>query len=167
MNSQLQRVLDLINTATANMNDEQLSWHPPDKWCTAEILEHLSLSYSGTVKGFSKVLRSGAPQARASTFRDRALQALVTGIGYMPTGRKAPAMVVPQGIAPKEAMSSIRANLIAMDKAIHEGEQRFGAKIKVLDHPILGPLTVSQWRKFHLVHTRHHMRQIAARQKNF
>lgn len=27
---------------------------------------------------------------------------------------------------------------------------------KVLDHPILGALSVNQWLKFHLVHTTHH-----------
>jgi hypothetical protein len=29
-----------------------------------------------------------------------------------------------------------------------------------LDHPILGPLTGGQWRKFHLVHGLHHVKQI-------
>jgi hypothetical protein len=33
----------------------------------------------------------------------------------------------------------------------------------MLDHPILGPLTVDQWRKFHVVHTEHHVRQISQR----
>ena len=31
----------------------------------------------------------------------------------------------------------------------------------MLDHPILGALTVDQWLKFHVVHTRHHAKQIA------
>ena len=35
--------------------------------------------------------------------------------------------------------------------------------IKVVDHPILGAFTVDQWLKFHLVHTRHHEKQIRAR----
>jgi hypothetical protein len=34
-----------------------------------------------------------------------------------------------------------------------------------MDHPFLGPLTASQWRKFHLVHGRHHARQIRERMK--
>jgi hypothetical protein len=30
----------------------------------------------------------------------------------------------------------------------------------VLDHLILGPLTAAQWRKFHWIHGRHHVKQI-------
>jgi hypothetical protein len=26
---------------------------------------------------------------------------------------------------------------------------------------VLGPLTIPQWRRFHLVHTQHHMKQVA------
>jgi hypothetical protein len=29
-----------------------------------------------------------------------------------------------------------------------------------LDHPILGPFSIAQWRKFHLVHGLHHVKQI-------
>jgi hypothetical protein len=30
----------------------------------------------------------------------------------------------------------------------------------LLDHPILGPLNATQWRKLHLVHGRHHLKQL-------
>jgi hypothetical protein len=33
----------------------------------------------------------------------------------------------------------------------------------MLDHPILGALTVDQWLKFHVVHTEHHAKQISQR----
>jgi hypothetical protein len=39
-------------------------------------------------------------------------------------------------------------------------EAKFGSRIKVLDHPILGPLSIDQWRRFHLVHGLHHVKQI-------
>ncbi|MGZ7099671.1 MAG: DUF1569 domain-containing protein [Candidatus Angelobacter sp.] len=29
-----------------------------------------------------------------------------------------------------------------------------------MDHPVLGPLTAAEWRKFHLVHGLHHVKQI-------
>jgi hypothetical protein len=32
-----------------------------------------------------------------------------------------------------------------------------------VDHPRLGALTVDEWLKFHLVHTRHHEKHIRAR----
>ena len=46
-------------------------------------------------------------------------------------------------------------------QVIAQCEERYGARVKVLDHPVLGPLTAKQWRKFHLIHGRHHVRQIS------
>jgi hypothetical protein len=47
-----------------------------------------------------------------------------------------------------------------MDEAIAQCESRFGKQNRLLDHPILGPLTGRQWRKFHWVHGHHHLKQI-------
>jgi hypothetical protein len=47
-----------------------------------------------------------------------------------------------------------------MDQGLAECEQRFGSEVKMADHVVLGPLTIPQWRRFHLIHTRHHMKQI-------
>jgi hypothetical protein len=47
-----------------------------------------------------------------------------------------------------------------MDEVIGQCEARFGKRTRVLDHPVLGPLTARQWRKFHWVHGRHHVKQI-------
>jgi hypothetical protein len=50
--------------------------------------------------------------------------------------------------------------IVDMDKAIAECEASYGNSTLLLDHPILGPLTADQWRKFHWVHGKHHMKQI-------
>jgi hypothetical protein len=47
-----------------------------------------------------------------------------------------------------------------MERVIADGEKRFGSRVKVLDHPILGPLTPQEWRKFHWMHAQLHVRQI-------
>jgi len=47
-----------------------------------------------------------------------------------------------------------------MDDIIGRCEEKIGRGKKLLDHPILGPLTGTQWRKFHLVHGLHHVKQI-------
>jgi len=52
-----------------------------------------------------------------------------------------------------------------MDASLADAERRFGHRTRVLFHPILGPLTAQQWRRFHLVHGRHHLKQIEARLK--
>ena len=38
--------------------------------------------------------------------------------------------------------------------------QHFGSDVKLVNHPFLGPLTSDEWRRFHCVHGRHHLRQI-------
>ena len=48
----------------------------------------------------------------------------------------------------------------AMDEVMARCAAKFGAREKLLDHPFLGPLSVNQWRKFHLVHGLHHVKQI-------
>jgi hypothetical protein len=166
MDPLLQRALDAIDHATAGITDEQLAWRPQaGKWCTSEILEHLSMAFSGTAKGLSRTLVAGGPNSRRPTLKERLQIAVVVELGMFPPGRKAPEMVVPRGIAPRQALAEIRANLIAMEKVIAQCDEQFGRRVEILTHPILGPLRVQQWRKFHFVHTRHHMKQILARRE--
>jgi hypothetical protein len=51
-----------------------------------------------------------------------------------------------------------------MDEIIGRCERELGGgKFRgraIVEHPILGPLTAGQWRKFHLVHGMHHVKQI-------
>jgi hypothetical protein len=56
--------------------------------------------------------------------------------------------------------------IAAMDQLITQCEARLGPQTKVLDHPVLGPLTAQQWRKFHWVHGRHHVKNILKRRES-
>ena len=158
MNSYLQKTLEEIQRATAGMTAEQLTWHPQGKWSSAEILEHLTLTFSGTVKGMRKVLASGSSGAPKRTWKNRLFTLVVADLGYMPPGRQAPQGTVPAG-ASANPVETIYRSLTEMDGALTDVEDKKGPRARV-SHPILGPLTVQQWRKFHLVHTKHHMRQI-------
>jgi hypothetical protein len=46
-----------------------------------------------------------------------------------------------------------------MDTIIARCEEQIGSRRQLLDHPVLGPLTAAQWRKFHLVHGLQHVKQ--------
>jgi len=72
-----------------------------------------------------------------------------------------PEPVLPKGMSAEQVVAVIGPQIAAMDKVIAQCEERYGSRIKVLDHPILGPLTARQWRKFHLAHGRHHVKQIS------
>src|SRR3954471_5880975 len=163
MHSHLQKTREAIDRATDGITLEQLIWHPDGKWCTAEILEHLALAFGGTAKFLGKVASDGESVASKVTFKQRIGIAVVTRGELIPGGRKAPAGVTPKGsVSPDQVLPTIRKNLAEMDEAINACESKLGTKIKIADHPVLGPLTVEQWRKFHMVHTRHHMKQVVA-----
>lgn len=145
------------------MTGSQFLRHPEGKWSASEILEHLARAFGGTTKGLRRCLDAGGSSAGSPTLKNRVAATMVVGLGYFPTGRLAPERTRPKGIPPEEAMQSIRENLTAMDEALAECEERFGRHDAILDHPVLGPLTVAQWRKFHWMHTRHHMKQVMKR----
>lgn len=162
----LQTALNAIRSATDGMTAEQLAWHPQEKWSSAEILEHLSLAYSRTVDRMKALLEQGTPEVRRRTFREWAGGLIVLKLERIPPGRKAPEAVSPRGIAADQALASAQNNLAELDRMIDQCRQRFGAQQNILVHAVLGPLTTGEWRKFHYVHTIHHMRQVKAlRQK--
>jgi uncharacterized protein DUF1569 len=160
MDARLDKLKESLQSAVEGMSSEQLSWHPPGKWCAAELLEHLYLTYTGTIQGFERVVRKGKPLASRASMAQRVLTWVVVGLGHMPAGRKAPAMVLPKGLPAEEVRNEIGAKMVAMDKIIGQCEARFGRRVQLLDHPILGPLSAPQWRKLHLVHGQHHLKQI-------
>ncbi len=160
MDSHLQRVHQALEGATRDLTLEQLTRHPEGKWCVAEILEHLALTYSGTVKAMERVLEAGKPLARPATLKEGIATALVVEAGHMPGGRQAPEMTRPRGLPSEQAVARIQQDFAAMCRALEQCRERFGASVKIANHPILGPLSVQQWCKFHWVHTRHHMKQV-------
>lgn len=160
MDPHLERLQREIELAVAGLSPEQLGWHDQGKWCAAEILEHLYLTYTGTTKGFGRVLAAEKPLASKISWKNRAQAVIVVELGYLPEGRKSPPTAVPRGIPGEKVKAEIVSAIGAMDEIMGRCAAKFGARARVLDHPFLGPFTVNQWRKFHLVHGRHHVRQI-------
>jgi hypothetical protein len=156
----LKRLQQEIASAVAGLSAEELSWHPPGKWCAAEVLEHLYLTYTGTIKAFQRLAAAGKPPDAAATWAQRRRRWVVLGLSYLPSGREAPSFARPRGLAPDNVRAEIERKIGEMDDTIRQCEEQFEMRRNLLDHPILGPLTGNQWRKFHLVHGLHHMKQI-------
>jgi DinB superfamily len=167
MDSYLESLRQAVTSATSGMTIEDLSRRPEGKWSAAEVLEHLYLTYTGTQKAFERCLKAGKPLGGVPSFKQRMSTAAVTEFGYFPTGRKSPDQVFPRGQSAEKIVAEIGPQIVAMDKAIAQCEERYGSRVKVLDHPVLGPLTARQWRKFHLAHGRHHVKQILERKSSF
>jgi hypothetical protein len=149
-----------VGATVAGLSVEQLSWHPPGKWCVAEILEHLYLTYTGTVKGFERVAAAGKPLGSAQSWSQRGRTLVVVGFGYLPPGREAPPVTRPRGLPPEKVLAEIGPKIAEMNDIVARCEEKMGPRSRLLDHLVLGPLTASQWRKFHLVHGRHHLKQL-------
>ena len=129
MDPRLKNLRQSIESAIAGVSAEQMTWHPPGQWCTAEVLEHLYLTYTGTTKGFQRAIEAGKPLASPATLRHRMRTFVVTGLGYLPPGREAPSVVRPRGIAVEKILAEIgpisltwiRSLRIARRSSAHEG----------------------------------------------
>jgi hypothetical protein len=160
VNDEVRRIRDGIEASVAGLTSQQLAWSPAGKWSTAQILEHLALAYGATAGAMTKFATTGDAKTGPPSARKQLLAFVVADLGYLPSGREAPEYTRPAGLAAEDSLRLIRQNLDAMEAALAAAEQRFGGQIRIGNHPVLGPLKMRQWRRFHWVHTRHHLRQI-------
>ncbi len=165
MHPVLRRTLAAIDAQTSGLTPADLERHVPGKWSSANILEHLSITFYGTGRALQKCLATGQRRATRPSFRQRLAVLLVIELGHFPSGLQAPAGTTPKGLSGEAALEAARRNLVEMDGIMTECEARFGAHGAIIDHPIAGALSLRQWRRFHLIHTRHHMKQIALLQR--
>ena len=161
MSEYIPRLQEAIASSIRGMGREEMLLHPEGKWSTGEILEHLYLSYTGTVRGCERRLAAEGPSVTPQTLEQWMKTFAIVTLGYFPRrGVKAPAQVVPKGTPVEQVVSDIGNRVAVMDELITRCEMRHGRNAKLLNHPVLGALTGAQWRKFHWVHGRHHVRQI-------
>ena len=161
MHPTLDQIRAALLTVTEGMTATEWSQHPEGKWSAAEVIEHLSLTYSRTALAMQRVLAADMPAATALKFKQRMGILWVVELGRFPEGREAPKQVRPSGSQDGgKVLAETLEHLIEMDTAISACEQRFGAALPLVDHPILGALNARQWRKFHAIHARHHASQI-------
>ncbi len=149
--------------ATGAASADVLSLAPEGKWSPLQVLEHLVLTYTATTKGLLRAMELGRPQRAQRTIGHRLKSVYVLGFGRFPAGMEAPKHTVPRDGLVSEPLRHFNDALVAMDASLTDTERRFGHRTRVLVHPILGPLTAQQWRRFHVVHGRHHFKQIVAR----
>ena len=163
MNAHLDECLAIVLAATRSAGSESSVRRDPARWSVVEIVEHLTRAYSGTAKGFERCLEKGAALATSPTIKQRVQQFALINLGLFPEGRQAPKHILPTGELDLHAvLDAVRRDLARLDESASKTRQALGSG-KMLDHPILGALTVDQWLRFHVVHTRHHAKQISRR----
>src|SRR5689334_4193851 len=100
MSPELEKIRNEMARATHNFGEKDWLRAPDGKWNSAQILEHLLLSYTGTTKGLMKAMEVGQPLGRKPSVRDRALAFVVARLGFLPPGRTAPKQTTPNGGVP-------------------------------------------------------------------
>jgi Protein of unknown function (DUF1569) len=172
MNSTLHQLQREIAVSLRDLNATETQLRPPsrpDKWSIQQIVEHLLLTYSGTETAIiARLVKRTATRARP-TLTHRVFQIAVTRCGYFPTGRLAPEIVTPQAtthpLAGEDLSQAAAEHLTHLELLFTEAETLFGPASQCASHAVLGPLNINQWRKFQLVHGKHHLKQIAAIRK--
>ncbi len=160
---ELEQIRREVEAITRGWSGAQWDRALPGKWTTAQIFEHLLLTYTGTTKGLRRVLDNGSFTAGTSTLPHRVRKFAVTKLGYMPSGREAFSQIMPRAGLSADSMRRFYDALVAMDSTLFDAERRFGRRARLLDHPFLGPLNAQEWRLFHRTHTRHHLKQVVER----
>lgn len=166
MHPKLAQLQEVLSQAIRDFSPDELARHPQGKWCAGEILEHLNLTYKATAKGLERCLAAGKPGAIGDRRKNRFSRFLVTRLGYFPSGRKSPDRALPRGTPLPEVVGEIFGNLARMDEIISQCETQFDLHTPIADHPVLGPLTATEWRGFHVAHGKHHARQIVRLRAN-
>jgi hypothetical protein len=168
MHADLQKLDTAVTKALHGLDaraTQATSYARPDKWSIQQIVEHLLNTYRGSIPAIvARVEKRSATRAKP-TFRQRAGQFFIITLGRFPGGRVAPAAVSPTlpttVQSGDELAARVSAELHKLDEVTARGEHLFGDR-RAVAHIILGPLSMHQWRRFHLIHGLHHLKQVAA-----
>ncbi len=143
--------------------DSEWQRGPAGKWTPAQIVEHLALGLALSAETFQARKNHAPMKRRPRTPAEKIAKLFIFGLRWFPPGRKAPERTTP---ASQIARASAEAHFLAaveawdqVDRALLP-ERRADLFVK---HPRMGDLTVEEWMRFHLIHARHHARQIRQR----
>lgn len=160
MRSYLDELSKSLESSTAGMSDADLLRAPEGKWCVAQILEHLRLTYTGTAKMLERNRDLPAVDPAPLDERATAGRHLIFEEGGFFSGLQAPSFATPKTPPDLTVRTRVLEDLNRLSGLINEAEQRRGRDAILGNHFALGPLTGDQWRKFHYVHGSHHVKQI-------
>jgi hypothetical protein len=168
MHAVLQTLMDRISREIDGLADETMQLHPDgnvQRWSPQQLVEHLVLTYRMATRNLEAHLAKG----RVTRSQDRSrvewtLQLMVLSFGYYPGGvppveETSPKAGLFRAQSGRELAELLEVELEAMDAALDRCRRKFGME-RVAVHPMLGPLRVDQWRRFHVVHGMHYLKQL-------
>jgi len=166
MHPVLQQVFDSWSDGLTGKSTAWCQLHPEQEerlWSAQEIVEHLVLTCRSTSRMLEQRLQRG-PTSAHSTPVQWVLQMVMLNFGRMPRGSPAPIFARPDQLhwpemSGVELLNLFHQEVDQMDSLIDRCRHRYGLQ-RVASHFILGPMRPDQWRRFHVIHIRHHLGQL-------
>ncbi|HZE94288.1 MAG TPA: DUF1569 domain-containing protein [Gemmatimonadales bacterium] len=154
---------ELVLGPLRERSDSEWQRGPAGKWTPAQIVEHLALGLALSAETFT-ARRNHAPMVRRPrTPAEKIAKLLIFGFRWFPPGRKSPERTTPPAQIDRASAEAHFLDAIEawdqVDRALLP-ERRADLFVK---HPRMGDLTVEEWMRFHVIHARHHARQIRQR----
>jgi len=167
MHPVLQQVYDAWHADLAGKPVDWCQLHPRQDdrlWSIQGLVEHLALACRSSSRVLEKRLQKGEPAGGFSSPSQWLLQIAVLSMGRMPRGAPAASFLRPGQLhwpptGGDGLLEFMRAEMERMDQLLDASRQRFGLQ-RVAPHFLLGPLRPDQWRRFHVIHFRHHLEQL-------
>jgi uncharacterized protein DUF1569 len=143
--------------------DSEWERGPAGKWTPAQIVEHLALGLTLSAETFLSRKNHAPMKRRSRTPAEQIARLFIFGLRRFPPGRKSPERTTPPPqIDHRAAEEHFLAGVEAWDQVDRAllPERRADLFVK---HPRMGDLTVEEWMRFHVIHARHHAKQIRQR----
>jgi len=154
---------DLVLGPLRGRADSEWERGPAGKWTPAQIVEHLALGLTLSAATFQSRRNHAPMKRRRRTPAEQVARLFIFGLRRFPPGRKAPERTTPPPqIDRRAAEAHFLAGIEAWDQVDRAllPERRADLFVK---HPRMGDLTVEEWMRFHVIHARHHAKQIQQR----
>ncbi len=161
--SQLEKLTALVLGPLERRPDDDWQRAPTGKWTPAQIVEHLAIGIDGSAQKFAERRDRPPMTRRPRRLIERIASLSILGLGWYPQGFQAPEGTVPaERITRAAAEAHFRAGIARWEVLERDLLPRRPGDLFVR-HPRLGDLTMPEWIRFHLIHARHHARQIRQR----
>ena len=163
MHAPFEKLIADLAFEVGHLSAEDIEAHPigdPSRWNIRQLVEHLILTYRRSGANFDERLAKGRPSKYRATLRQSVAKFAVLSFGFFPRGVEAPAAVIPAAEPDHPTDGGALATLVAreleaVNAKLDQCQHEFGRK-PFATHQVLGMLNAEQWRKFHVVHARHH-----------
>jgi len=161
----IEEVLDNYRSRLDTIPDDLFDVTPPDGgWSYAEVYSHILQADLGGMMALEKCIRNGKPTSAGRNL----LGLLVLLFGRFPPWKtKVPEKVEARIPARKISKEEARNMLIKCRQRINELTPliRDSSKYCRVKHARLGMLNASQWFRFILIHSKHHLKQLGRVEK--